>query len=145
MKKSWRKSSEALVQRFSQLVPPDPRVERRQMFGYPAAFAGGNLFMSLFEESMIFRLAEPQRAKLLSVPGSRLFEPMPGRPMREYVVLPDAMVGDAEAVRRWAARALEYALSLPPKKGKAAPSPKKPGAPRPAKPRAINSKRKPRV
>jgi len=78
MKKTWRKSSEALVERFSQAVPPDPRIERRQMFGYPAAFAGGNLFMSLFEESMIFRLSEPHRAELLSVAGARLFEPMPG-------------------------------------------------------------------
>ena len=120
MKMTWRKSSEALVQRFAELVPPDPRVERRQMFGYPAAFAGGNLFMSLFEESMILRLAEAHRAELLSLARARLFEPMPGRPMREYIVVPDAMVGDSNAVRTWVERALGYATSLPAKKSKGA-------------------------
>jgi hypothetical protein len=45
MKMSWRKSPDALVEKFSQIVPPDPRVERRKMFGYPAAFVGGNMFI----------------------------------------------------------------------------------------------------
>jgi len=144
MKKAWRKSSEALIEKFSQLVPPDPRVERRQMFGYPAAFTGGNLFMSLFEESMIFRVAEPDRVQLLSVAGSRLFEPMPGRPMREYVVLPEVLIGDPEAARGWAARAFEYALSLPPKRSKAASTRKKTIGVKPSKSRATKPKRKAR-
>ena len=47
MAMKWRKSSETLVQKFAELVPQDPRVERRKMFGYPAAFTGGNYAASL--------------------------------------------------------------------------------------------------
>jgi hypothetical protein len=47
MAMKWRKSSETLVQKFAELLPQDPRVERRKMFGYPAGFMGGNYAASL--------------------------------------------------------------------------------------------------
>jgi len=40
---------------------------------------------------------------------------MPGRPMREYVTLPDWQARPDE-VREWAVRSLAYTLTLPPKK-----------------------------
>ena len=120
MKMTWRKSPEELIQKFGELVPRDPRVEQRKMFGYPAAFACGNMFMGLHQENLILRLPEPQRAELLSLDGASVFEPMPGRPMREYVVVPPALLSDLEAIRSWAARALEYGASLPDKKKKPA-------------------------
>jgi hypothetical protein len=40
---------------------------------------------------------------------------MPGRPMREYVVLPEAWRDDSKRVREWAARSLDHADELPPK------------------------------
>ncbi len=36
MKMTWRKFPEELIQKFGELVPRDPRVEQRKMFGYPA-------------------------------------------------------------------------------------------------------------
>jgi len=88
------------------------------MFGYPAAFVGGNMFMGLHQENLILRLSEQQRSAFLSINGASVFEPMPGRPMREYVVVPEAMVPDSSALRVWTSRALEYAASLPSKKAK---------------------------
>jgi len=47
---------------------------------------------------MFVRLAEEDRAALLARPGAVVFSPMMGRPMREYVVLPQSVLEDEEAV-----------------------------------------------
>jgi len=44
----WRKSPQHLIETFNSVVPGPPVVPRK-MFGYPAAFVNGNLFMSLFQ------------------------------------------------------------------------------------------------
>ena len=112
---SFRKSPPELIAAFDAALPDDPRIERRQMFGYPAAFTGGNLFAGLHEDDLLVRLAETERAKLLAEAGARVFEPMPGRPMREYVLVPPRFHADRRALRAWIARALEYTASLPAK------------------------------
>ncbi len=91
-----------------------PGAELRQMFGYPAAFVGGHLFAGLFQEHMILRLAAEDRAELARH-GAQSFEPMPGRPMRECLVLPPAIRKTRPKLDRWLGRAHGYASSLPPK------------------------------
>jgi hypothetical protein len=54
------------------------------------------MFMGLYEDSLILRLAEPDKAEFLGRYGGELFEPLPGRSMKEYVVVPPALVGTAE-------------------------------------------------
>jgi TfoX/Sxy family transcriptional regulator of competence genes len=110
----WRKSPQELIDAFEEVMPPAPAVLRK-MFGYPAGFVNGNMFMGLHQENMIVRLAEPSREKLLKTAGSRIFEPMPGRPMREYVILPTSVIQDKEKLRYWVTQALEYGLTLKPK------------------------------
>ena len=115
----WRKSPDDLIALFYAALPEDPRVERRKMFGYPCAFVGGNLFAGLHQEDVIVRLAEKDRLAVIDKQGARLFEPMAGRPMREYVVLPQAALADREELAAWLQRGLSYAASLPPKAKKA--------------------------
>ena len=112
----WRKPSQQLVDTFQKL-DPGPPAQMRQMFGYPAAFVNGNMFMGLHEENMIVRLPENTRSELMDK-GGRAFEPMPGRPMREYVVVPSSVLSDENALMRWVKKAFEYGLSLPPKTAK---------------------------
>jgi|SRR5579859_962757 len=112
----WRKSPQQLIDTFDAVVPGPPATPRK-MFGYPAAFVTGNMFMGLFQEDMILRLPEAERSELLKV-GGRIFEPMPGRPMREYVAVPPALLANHEKLRPWVAKALEYGASLKPKPGK---------------------------
>ena len=116
---AWKKSSEGLKAIFDTALPADPRVERRQMFGYPSAFVNGHLFAGLHEERMVVRLDEAERNELLGVEGAGIFEPVKGRPMREYIVVPQSILGDQRALRRWTARALSYAATLPPKAARA--------------------------
>jgi TfoX/Sxy family transcriptional regulator of competence genes len=122
---AWKKSSQRLVDLFEAALPDDPRVERRPMFGYPAAFTGGNLFASLFEERLVVRLDDEHRESLRALPGAKPFEPMPGRPMKEYTLVPPAMHGRPVDLAKWVARALEYVSTLPPKPRKKAGAKKK--------------------
>jgi TfoX/Sxy family transcriptional regulator of competence genes len=114
----WKKSPPELVALFEAVLAAEPRAERRAMFGYPAAFANGNMATGLHQDDWMVRLDEAGRAAL-AAKGGRPFEPMPGRPMREYVVLPAAVQRDRRALARWVARALDYTSALPPKKKKA--------------------------
>jgi TfoX/Sxy family transcriptional regulator of competence genes len=121
------KSPAWLVQLFDALQP-EVGGQRKQMFGYPVAFENGQLFSGLFADGMFVRLDTKEREDLLAQKGARPFEPMKGRPMREYVVLPAGMLEDEEEVKGWMRRGLAYARSLPPKKpakGKRAPATKR--------------------
>lgn len=115
---SWRKAPEHLVERFGVAVAGIDGLETRKMFGYPAGFIGGNMVTSLHQESWIVRLSESARREPLDAGWSR-FEPVPGRPMREYLVLPSVVAEDPDAAREWVERAADYVRTLPPKPARA--------------------------
>jgi len=110
----WQKSPQELIDLFASVMPGPPTVQRK-MFGYPAGFINGNMFMGLFQDDMILRLPEPQREEFLKKDGAKIFEPMPGRPMREYVAVPSRLLADRKALASWVLRSLEYGSSLKPK------------------------------
>jgi TfoX/Sxy family transcriptional regulator of competence genes len=117
---SFAKSPAALVERFSEVMGERSDVDRRQMFGYPCAFVGGNMVTGLHEAAWFVRLAPDDAAELLALDGAGAFEPMPGRPMRGYTTLPPAIIADDPAIRRWVERSVAFGHSLPPKAGKTA-------------------------
>jgi TfoX/Sxy family transcriptional regulator of competence genes len=110
---SFEKSAPALVETFK-AVAPGPPVETRPMFGYPACFVNGNMFMGLFHDDMILRLPDDSREELMKLGGSP-FAPMPGRVMREYVVVPAAVISSQGKLSSWVKRALDYGMTLPSK------------------------------
>jgi RNA polymerase sigma factor (sigma-70 family) len=118
MPTTFRKSPPELVARFDELAPLAGDADRKQMFGYPVCVLRGNMFMGLHQDSLILRLSEADRAEFLGRYDSGLFEPMPGRPMKEYVVVPPEMVYDDDAVAQWVHRSRAYAEQLPAKKPK---------------------------
>jgi len=112
--KAWKKTSPELVAAFDKAVPASPAVTRRPMFGYASAFVNGNMFAGTFQDAIVVRLSEPDRAALLKVKGAAPFEPM-GRPMKEYVVVPASVVAKPKELGAWIERGHRYALSLPAK------------------------------
>jgi len=111
----WTKSPQSLIDLFDKSVPSSVTVSRRRMFGYPAAFANGNLFIGLHQNDFIMRLSEEDRTRFSAEYGERIFEPMKGRRMREYVRLPEELLTDARKRAPWIKQSLEYAKGIKPK------------------------------
>ena len=116
--KKWLPAPEELVRLFDSAVSALPKAEKRKMFGYPCAFINGQMFTGLFQESMFLRLSGMDRAEFLETFDTALFEPMPGRPMREYVLVPSSLLGSMPQLAIWLEKSCRYAESLPPKAAK---------------------------
>src|SRR6266571_2142569 len=113
---SFPKPDEASKAWFESLVPDDPRVRSRPMFGNRAAFVNGNMFLALFGMDVAIRLSAEDRSELLKQKGAAIFEPMPGRAMKEYVVLPGSWRKQATKAKAWVERSFRWAQRMPPKK-----------------------------
>lgn len=110
--KAWKKTSPELTAAFDKALPASPAVTRRPMFGYASAFVNGNMFAGTFQDVIVVRLAETDRAALLKRQGAAPFEPM-RRPMKEYVVVPASIVAKPKELSTWIERGHRYALTLP--------------------------------
>lgn len=112
------KSSPELVARFNATLDRHaaPDIVRRQMFGYPCAWIGGNMASGLFAEDWWVNVADPDREALLAMPGGGPFEVMPGKAMGRYVVLPPAALADEGQLDAWLDKAIAFTRTLPPKK-----------------------------
>jgi TfoX/Sxy family transcriptional regulator of competence genes len=115
---AWTKSPQGLMELFTECLPDDPRIERRKMFGYPVAFVHGNMCAGLFGDRVFARLSEADKAALPG--GGDYFEPMPGRPMKAYAVIPDEVVADETELAEVLAKAVAHTAALPAKVRKAA-------------------------
>ena len=104
---------------FRTVVPENPRVEIKPMFGNLAAFVNGNMFMGLFGSDLGLKLADADRERLLAEVGAGPYGP-PERPMGGWVTVPARWRSTPDALEPWTAKALEYVATLPPKKPKAA-------------------------
>jgi hypothetical protein len=112
---AFTKSPPELVARFLDVAARHPEAQQRKMFGYPALFVGGNLTTGLFAEHWMIRLPDPDRLALLALPGAGDFEPLPGKPMKGYAILPPPVVDDDAALDDWIRRAITYVRTLPAK------------------------------
>jgi hypothetical protein len=76
-----------------------------KMFGMPSAFIGGKAFAGYLEGTMVFKLDGDAHAGALGLRGAHLFEPMAGRPMKEWVVVPAEHSADWARIGK---QALDY-------------------------------------
>jgi hypothetical protein len=60
------------------------------MFGMPCLKAGGKAFAGFYQGAMVFKLTGAEHASALALSGARLFDPMGGRPMKQWVEVPHA-------------------------------------------------------
>ncbi len=124
--KKWKPTPIKAVAAFEGATSGLPWAEARKMFGYSCVFARGNMFAGLHEAGMILRLSDEQRTEFLRLKGAKQFEPMPGRVMREYVVVPKILLNAPGELRAWVEKSLVYVSSLPakPKKSSGGRKPK---------------------
>ena len=112
---SFTKSPPELVERFGAVMDQYPDAERKKMFGYPAAFIGGNMATGLFADRWVVRLTDGE-IEGAKAAGAGSFEPVPGKPMKSFVTIPDADVADDARIAGWVERGLATARALPAKK-----------------------------
>lgn len=117
---TFTKTSPQIAERFRAAIERHaaPDLVVKPMFGYQCAWIGGNMCTGLFADEWWVRLSEPDRDALLALPGAHPFEPMPGRAMGRYVVMPDDVAGDDAALDAWLDKAIEATRAMPPKKGR---------------------------
>jgi TfoX/Sxy family transcriptional regulator of competence genes len=112
-----------------------PEVTERRMFGSDAFFANSTVYSLVWDGRICLRFPDAQRfEKARVLEGSDIFDPMgAGKTMRGWVVMPEAMSDDVEALRPWVEEAHREAMMEPPRKK---PAPKaKVSAPRARAPR----------
>jgi TfoX/Sxy family transcriptional regulator of competence genes len=112
------KPDESTTELFNSIVPEDPHVTIRPMFGNLSGFVNGNMFMGVYGNDLFVRLSEADQKELLKNSGASMFSPMKGRPMKEYVILPRAWADQPEKLRLWVTRSLEWAGKMPKKQKK---------------------------
>jgi TfoX/Sxy family transcriptional regulator of competence genes len=112
----WKPASQEWTDAFDASLPDD--VERRKMFGYPAAFVNGNMATGLHQDGLVLRLDEKERTALLQI-GGRPFVVM-GRTMAGFVLAPSEFTENRADLKKWLSRSVTYAASLPPKAKKKA-------------------------
>jgi hypothetical protein len=118
----WQKAPQELIL-FLEGAMSSIDCEKKLMFGYPAYFINKNMFIGLFQDQLFARLSPEHLSALRKkLPGIANLEPMPGRPMKDYFVLPSELYKDSAAFKDVIKRAAEYTRTLAVKPDK----PKKP-------------------
>jgi len=92
-------------------APPDLGVTFRAMFGGIMAYAEGKPFASLSDVGLAVKLSGDAHAELLAIAGAKPLQYDPSQPVsKSYVVVPEAMLKDKDALRAWLKRS---AANLP--------------------------------
>ena len=113
----WTSVPDERAATFRHALDSLPDVETRRMFGCPCAFVNGQMFAVFHPEGLAIKLSGEDRQALLELEGAKPFEPMPGRVMREYAVVPPSIETAETHLLAWLGKAFAYAGSLPPTKG----------------------------
>ena len=122
---AWDKASPEVAAALDEALEGSG-ASRRMMFGCPSYSLQGNLFAGVFGDGVFVRLSDADRAAAVSA-GGRPFEPLEGRKLRMYVVLPRAAVADREALSAWLRRSMDFVNGLPRRPRKRAAPPGKTG------------------
>lgn len=118
------KPSEQAKAAFTKLVPGDPAITLKPMFGNLAAFVNGNMFAGLFGEDLFVRLPDAEAQPIMKA-GGRPFVPVAGHAMSGYVMVTASWQKNPEPVRAHITRALTLTRAMPAKAKKPAAAAKK--------------------
>jgi TfoX/Sxy family transcriptional regulator of competence genes len=118
MKNSWKKVPPELST-FLEKALVSFACWKRTMFGCPVYFVNGNMFAGLHQDNVFIRLrADDQKRLFAQADEASVFEPMPGRPMKEYVVIPESLYSDSVKFLEWLDWSYRYVSALPKKEPK---------------------------
>ena len=98
-------------------APPDMDVTFKAMFGGILAYVDGRPFASLSDIGLAFKLTGADHAELTALPGAKALQYEPGQPVsKTYVVVPESMLKDRDALRGWIVRSAANVKVAPARK-----------------------------
>lgn len=90
-----------------------PGLVAKRMFGGIAYLLDGNMAVDVHGDDLIVRVDKADHEALLAEPGARPFD-ITGKPMAGWLLVSGEVLDD-DVLRRWVARGVTYAATLPPK------------------------------
>lgn len=104
----------AKVALYDKLIATIPQIKRKGAAN-PYTALNGNMFTLLHQSrTLAIRLPEDKREEFLKKYKTTLFEAY-GAVMREYVVVPDALLENTKELEKYLVASYEYAQTLKPK------------------------------
>jgi hypothetical protein len=88
--------------------------EKKRMFGGVGYLLHGNMCFGVHKANLIIRCGPRRYEEQLIKPGVRKFD-ITGRPMRGWVMVPKAEIGDQADLKAWLTLAKKFVAKLPPK------------------------------
>jgi len=105
---------EGLAERLREILPSDPSLTEKKMFGGLAFLSRGYMFVGISGESLMARVGPSNYVQALSRPHVREMD-FTGRPMKGYVFVdPPGFDADAD-LSAWVNQCHLFVQSLPPK------------------------------
>jgi len=118
MGSKWDKPSQDLIDLLDMILIPYIHTKRK-MFGSPSYFLNNNMFAGVHEDIIFLRLSENDREELLNDDIDAChFDPLEGRPMKEYLVITEKIYRDVNQLEKWILKSINYVSSIPPKQPK---------------------------
>jgi TfoX/Sxy family transcriptional regulator of competence genes len=111
----FKKAPQELVDFINEKMK-DKNCDYKKMFGYPSYFYNGNMFVGVHGDKLFLRLSDADMTQIMNdYEAVSAFEPMPGRAMKGYVVLPKVIYSDDKLFGEWLEKSMKFVSSLPPK------------------------------
>jgi hypothetical protein len=130
---AWKKSSDIAVKRFLQALPEAAQGGRRKMFGYEACFVNGGFWAGMYQDDIVIKLPDAVKAATKSLSGAVPFDPMGGRPMKSWWVIPTKVSESSRALGELLTATFAAVAGGAKKKAKTKPAKKAAGAAKKAK------------
>lgn len=115
---AWKKPNKELTE-FLEEKMASFDCQKKMMFGSQVYFVNNNMMSGVHQDDIFTRLSEQDKEDIFaSYDEASPFEPMKGRTMKQYVMLPESLYNDSEKLDEWLERSYRYVSSLPLKEPK---------------------------
>jgi TfoX/Sxy family transcriptional regulator of competence genes len=117
MAAEFPKTDQGLVERIDGLMASRP-VRKKKMFGTASWFLESNdqMFAGVWGDGIMVRIGESEVGRIVKAGEASLFDPMGGRPMKEYVLLEAEAIVEDDGLLSWLERGAKFTTTLAPKK-----------------------------
>ena len=108
---------EGLAQRIREILPPDPEISEKRMFGGLAFLVRGKMFVGILGDVLMARVGSEAHDGALRKKHARIMD-FAKRPMRGYVYVDPPGIERDKDLASWILPCLDHARSLPEKAAK---------------------------